>query len=156
MVAVATSDRSPPLPAVDISTALPVRAAVAFEAFSDVIHTPRWFRGVRDARLLARDPYGRTTSVQFTYDTPPLNCQYVLTYRYNANDFAVTWCTEPGSIISLKGEARFVPISSASSLMTYRLERVLPDVMEALDQTLTQEAAGIVDQFRGHLTRILS
>lgn len=143
-------------PPVDISASLPVRAAIAFEAFSDVIHTPRWFRSLRDARVVFRDPSGRATRVQFTYETPPLVCEYALDYRYNANDFAVTWSTDASSPVSLRGEARFVPISSATSLMTYRLERILPPSLDAFGATMTEEASDIVTQFCAHLTRIRS
>ena len=79
-----------PSPLVDLSRALPVRAAVAFEAFADVVHTPRWFRGMVEAKVVFRDPSGRATRVQFASEAPQAPGEYTLDYRYNANDFAIT------------------------------------------------------------------
>ena len=147
--------RSPdPSPLVDLSRSLPVRAAVAFEAFADVVQTPRWFRGMVEAKVVFRDPSGRATRVQFASDASPSPGEYTLDYRYNANDFAVTWATDAASALFMRGEARFVPISATTSLMTYRLEKALAYPLGALERSMQEEADDVVAQFCAHLTRI--
>ena len=107
-----------------------------------------------EAKVVFRDPSGRATRVQFSSDAPPTLGEYTLDYRYNVNDFAVTWTSDAASAMFMRGEARFVPISATTSLMTYRLEKALALPLGALERSMQEEAADVVEQFCAHMTRV--
>ena len=147
--------RSPdPSPLVDLSRSLPVRAAVAFEAFADVVQTPRWFRGMVEAKVVFRDPSGRATRVQFASDASPSPGEAKLHQLVGAEARQGPADEQLERAQQEHGEARFVPISATTSLMTYRLEKALAYPLGALERSMQEEADDVVAQFCAHLTRI--
>lgn len=139
----------------EVSTTLTVGASVAYEIFSDAAEVPRWLPIVQTARTLVRYPDGRPQRVAFTRKLERGSLGYTLEYHYDPASFAVAWATPEASNVVLRGEARFVPLSTRACLMLYRLVLDLPIIDDLLNSELARHPAShVVAEFREHLRRL--
>lgn len=154
MVAAAAYELPSPLTS-EVSTTLSVPAGSAYEIFSDAVEIPRWLPIVQTARTLVRGADGRPERVSFTRKLERGSLGYTLEYRYEPSKLSVVWSTPRGSNVTLRGEARFTPLSMRACLMLYRLEIELPVVDDLVASELDcHPASQVVSEFREHLRRL--
>jgi uncharacterized membrane protein len=123
------AQRSPstPGPGEVLTITLPVRCAVAYEAFCRAEAIPSWLSIVRSVRVLSRTPSGRPARAAFIGRLPSRVVGYTLFYRYSETDRIVWWGTAPGSAMILAGRAQFLPLGERATLMQYQLVLELPE-----------------------------
>lgn len=139
----------------EVSTTLPVGAAVAYEIFSDVVETPRWLPVVQSAKVLERTESGRPAKVAFMGRLERGSLGYTLHYKYDDASLLVSWQTPESSGVLLAGEARFLPLSARACLMVYRLAMELPMSAGWCDPSYEgHPASAVVADFREHLKRL--
>ncbi len=139
----------------EVSTTLTVGARAAYEVFADSVEIPRWLPIVQQARVLTRHADGRPARVAFTRALERGSLGYTLEYGYDPTGLTVLWSTPDSSNVTLRGEARFVPLSQRACLMLYRLEMELPIVDDLLSGELDHHPASfVVSEFREHLRRL--
>ncbi len=139
----------------EVSTTLTVGAGVAYEVFADAVEIPRWLPIVQTARVLARTPEGRPAKVAFTRKLERGSLGYTLEYTYDPSTLTVSWATPASSNVTLRGEARFLPLSPRACMMLYRLELDLPIVDDLINSELDKHPASlVVAEFREHLRRL--
>jgi hypothetical protein len=138
----------------EVSTTLPVGAAVAYEVFADAGEIPRWLPLLQAARVVSRRVDGRAERVAFTRRLERGSLAYTLSYAYDPTTYTISWSTPHGSNVVLSGETRFVPLSTRACLMLYRLVIELPIVDDLLSNELDGHPASyVVAEFREHLRR---
>jgi hypothetical protein len=139
----------------EVSTTLSVSAGAAFEVFADAVEIPRWLPLVQSARVVALQDDGRPARVAFTRKLERGSLGYTLEYHYDPTTYTITWSTPGTSNVILKGEARFVPLSTRACLMLYRLILDLPIVDDLISTELDGHPASlVVAEFREHLRRL--
>lgn len=139
----------------EVSTTLPVAAAVAYEIFADAGEIPRWLPLIQSARILSRRVDGRANRVAFTRTLDRGSLAYTLEYTYEPKTYTIAWATSKTSNVVLNGDARFVPLSAKACLMLYRLVIELPIVDDLIAEELDGHPASfVVSGFREHLRRL--
>ena len=94
-----------------------VLAVVAdFESYPD------WVGNLEQVEVLARDRWGRGTSVAFRLQTPLGDQAYTLAYRYQPDDAGVSWSYVEGTLQDLSGSYTLEPAADGATRVTYRLE----------------------------------
>ena len=114
-------------PHIDIlTTTLPVSADRAFELFCDLRRAPEWVSVVRSVQILAEDSRGYATRAAFLAVLERGSIGYTLQYRPNRKTLAVTWESEPGAAVIVRGRAEFSPLGPRAAMLHYQLQLDVP------------------------------
>ena len=122
-----TSERPfPPIQGPISSTTVSVRAPlqICFDCASDFDNYLEWSQpnGMKAVRVLARDPRGRGSLVEFTTGKFGLNFRNVVAYRYPADGTSIEFRCQSGDVIQrLEGRYTFAPAGPGETRMTYEL-----------------------------------
>jgi uncharacterized membrane protein len=109
-----------------LTTTLPVSAQRAFELFCDLRRAPEWVSVVRSVQILAEDSRGYATRVAFLAVLERATIGYTLSYRPNPDKLAVSWESEPGGSVIVRGRAEFSALGPKASMMHYQLQLDVP------------------------------
>lgn len=114
-------------PEIDIlSTTLQVSAERAFELFCDLRRVPEWVAVIRSAQVLEVDAAGYPARAAFLAGLERGSIGYTLRYQPEPRGLRVSWESEPGGAVVVRGRAAFAPLGPDATMLHYQLQLALP------------------------------
>lgn len=109
-----------------LTTTLQVSPARAFELFCDLRRVPEWVSVIRSVQILGRDSSGYATRAAFLAGLERGSVGYTLRYKPRPAELTVTWESEPGGAVVVRGRAHFSSLGPEATLLHYQLQLSLP------------------------------
>jgi len=138
-----------------LSTALPVSAQQAFEAFCDSERVHEWMAVVRSSRVISRTACGRPKRTAFIARLERSSMGYTMHYEYDDDTRTVRWCSGSEGSTRISGTAQFTPVGRNTCMMHYELDMETDNALPAWGDPMYNghPASSVLSDFRDFLSR---